>query len=108
MHYEIEQAGAGDDHRPDVGTHAEPEHWHTVNVLNADAAALRHARASPGLRRPDARDAAGGRGGRRRRARAGRGGHTRSEVNTRACPQLSQTTAAARWMAPRKWTARLS
>src|SRR4051794_17364764 len=26
----------------------------------------------------------------------------------RACPQLSQTTAAARWMAPRKWTARLS
>src|SRR4051812_32116595 len=27
---------------------------------------------------------------------------------SRACPQLSQTTAAARWMAPRKWTARLS
>ena len=26
----------------------------------------------------------------------------------RACPQLSQTTAAARWRAPRKWTARLS
>ena len=26
----------------------------------------------------------------------------------RACPQLSQMTAAARWMAPRKWTARLS
>ena len=29
-------------------------------------------------------------------------------MRTRACPQLSQTTAAARWMAPRKWTARLS
>ena len=35
--YEIEQAGAGDGHRPDVGTHAEPERWHVVNVFNADA-----------------------------------------------------------------------
>ena len=35
MHYEIEQAG--DEHRPDVGTHAEPERWHVVNVFNADA-----------------------------------------------------------------------
>ena len=31
MHYEIEQAG------PDVGTRAEPERWHAVNVFNADA-----------------------------------------------------------------------
>ena len=37
MHYEIEQAGLGREHRPDVGTHAEPERWHVVNVLNADA-----------------------------------------------------------------------
>jgi hypothetical protein len=37
MHYEIEQAGAGDGHRPDVGTHAEPERWHVVRVFNADA-----------------------------------------------------------------------
>jgi hypothetical protein len=37
MHYEIEQAGAGDGHRPDVGTHAEPVRWHVVNVFNADA-----------------------------------------------------------------------
>ena len=37
MHYEIEQAGAGDEHRPDVGTHAEPERWHVVNVFNAGA-----------------------------------------------------------------------
>ena len=37
MHYEIEQAGAGDEHRPDVGTHAEPERWHVVKVFNADA-----------------------------------------------------------------------
>jgi hypothetical protein len=35
--YEIEQAGAGDEHRPDVGTHAEPERWHVVKVFNADA-----------------------------------------------------------------------
>jgi len=25
MHYEIEQAGPGREHRPDVGTQAEPE-----------------------------------------------------------------------------------
>ena len=37
MHYEIEQAGLGREHGPDVGTHAEPERWHVVNVLNADA-----------------------------------------------------------------------
>ena len=37
MHYEVEQAGAGDGHRPDVGTHAEPERWHVVKVFNADA-----------------------------------------------------------------------
>jgi hypothetical protein len=36
-HYEIEQAGAGQEHNPDVGTHAEPERWHVVNVFNADA-----------------------------------------------------------------------
>ena len=37
MHYEVEQAGTGGEHRPDVGTHAEPERWHVVKVLNADA-----------------------------------------------------------------------
>jgi hypothetical protein len=37
MRYEVEQAGAGDEHEPDVGTHAEPERWHVVNVFNADA-----------------------------------------------------------------------
>ena len=36
-HYEVEQAGAGQEHEPDVGTHAEPERWHVVNVFNADA-----------------------------------------------------------------------
>src|SRR4051812_28895890 len=36
MHYEIEQAGVGDKHRPDVGTHAEPARWHAVNVFDAD------------------------------------------------------------------------
>ena len=36
-HYEIEQTGAGREPGPDVGTHAEPEHWHVVNVFNADA-----------------------------------------------------------------------
>ena len=36
-HYEIEQAGAGDEHGPDIGTHAEPERWHVVRVFNADA-----------------------------------------------------------------------
>jgi hypothetical protein len=37
MHYEVEQAGAGQEHEPDVGTRAEPERWHVVNVFNADA-----------------------------------------------------------------------
>ena len=37
MHYEIEQAGPGHEHRPDVGTRAEPQRWHVVNVFNADA-----------------------------------------------------------------------
>jgi hypothetical protein len=37
MRYEVEQAGTGDEHRPDVGTHAEPERWHVVSVFNADA-----------------------------------------------------------------------
>ena len=37
MHYEVEQAGAGGEHHPDVGTHAEPERWHVVNAFNADA-----------------------------------------------------------------------
>jgi hypothetical protein len=36
MHDEIEQAGPGREHSPDGGTHAEPERWHVVNVLNAD------------------------------------------------------------------------
>ena len=35
-HYEVEQAGAGEGHRPDVGTHAEPERWHVVNIFDAD------------------------------------------------------------------------
>ncbi len=30
------------------------------------------------------------------------------DCNVRACPRTSQTTAAVRWMAPRKWLARLS
>ena len=37
MHYEVEQVGSGHEHGPDVGTHAEPERWHVVNVFNADA-----------------------------------------------------------------------
>ncbi len=37
MRYEIEQAGLGREHGPDVGTHAEPERWHVVKVFNADA-----------------------------------------------------------------------
>ena len=37
MHYEVEQAGAGEEHRPAVGTHTEPERWHVVRVFNADA-----------------------------------------------------------------------
>jgi hypothetical protein len=36
MHYEIEQAGLGHEHGPDVGAHAEPEPWHVVMVFNAD------------------------------------------------------------------------
>jgi hypothetical protein len=36
-HYEIEQAGTGGEHRPDIGTHAEPERWHVVKVFDADA-----------------------------------------------------------------------
>src|SRR4051812_34674936 len=71
MHYEIEQAGPGHEHRPDVGTHAGPERWHVVNVFNADAVALRHSRAGPDLPRPDPGDAADRAGDRRRRARAG-------------------------------------
>src|SRR5689334_2405813 len=37
MHYEVERAGLGHEHGPDVGTHAEPERWHVVDVVNADA-----------------------------------------------------------------------
>ena len=37
MHYEVEQAGAGNGHRPDVGTHAVPKRWRVVRALNADA-----------------------------------------------------------------------
>ena len=37
MRYEVEQAGLGREPGPDVGTHAEPERWHVVNVLDADA-----------------------------------------------------------------------
>ena len=37
MHYEIEQAGLGREHGPDVGAHARPKRWHKVNVLTADA-----------------------------------------------------------------------
>jgi hypothetical protein len=37
MHYEIEQAGDGNEHRPGVGMHAVPKRWHVVNVFNADA-----------------------------------------------------------------------
>jgi hypothetical protein len=36
MHYEIEQAGPGHEGEPDVGTHAEPERWHVVNVFDTD------------------------------------------------------------------------
>jgi hypothetical protein len=36
MHYEVEQAGADQEHEPDVGTHADPVPWHAVNVFNAD------------------------------------------------------------------------
>ena len=36
-HYEIEQAVLGRKPGPDVGTHAEPESWHVVNVFNVDA-----------------------------------------------------------------------
>ena len=37
VHYEVEQADAGDEHRPDVGTRVEPERWRVVRALNADA-----------------------------------------------------------------------
>ena len=37
MHYEIEQAGPGREHGPNVGTRAEPDRWHVVKVFNADA-----------------------------------------------------------------------
>ena len=37
MHYEIEQAGLGHQHGPDVGAHAGPESWHVVRAFNADA-----------------------------------------------------------------------
>ena len=40
MRYEIEQAGLGREHGPDVGTRAEPKRWHVVRVLNADAAPM--------------------------------------------------------------------
>jgi hypothetical protein len=40
MHYEVEQAGAGHEHNPDVGTHAEPERRHVVKVFDADADAV--------------------------------------------------------------------
>jgi hypothetical protein len=35
MRYEIEQAGAGREHEPDVGTHVEPAGWHVVKVSDA-------------------------------------------------------------------------
>src|SRR5690242_17780602 len=37
MHYEIEQAGPGHEHGPEVGSHAEPDRWHVVDVFDADA-----------------------------------------------------------------------
>ena len=37
MHDEIEQAGLGHEHGPDVGTHAGPERWHVVMVFERDA-----------------------------------------------------------------------
>ena len=36
MRYEVGRVGAGDEHRPDVGTHAEPERWHVVRVFDSD------------------------------------------------------------------------
>jgi hypothetical protein len=33
MRYEVEQTG-GSEHRPDAGTHAEPERWHVVRVFD--------------------------------------------------------------------------
>ena len=41
MYYQIEQAGPGHEHRPDVGTHAEPECRHVVNALDTDAVPMR-------------------------------------------------------------------
>ena len=40
MHYEIEQAGDGSEHRPGSGPHAVPKRWRMVRVLNADAAPM--------------------------------------------------------------------
>src|SRR4051794_34280708 len=80
MHYEIEQAGPDHEHGPDVGTHAEPERWHVVNVFNADAAALRHVPAGPDLRRTDSRYTADRTGKRRGRARADGHEHTMRHV----------------------------
>jgi hypothetical protein len=36
MHYEIEQAGLGREHGPDVGTNAEPERWQVVAIIDAE------------------------------------------------------------------------
>ena len=63
MHYEVEQAGAGHEHSPDVGTHAEPERWHVVKVFNADAVPMplpvRHARPGAGPTSPGPRARSG-------------------------------------------------
>ena len=36
MHYEIEQAGLGREPGPDVGSHAEPERWHVVAIIDTE------------------------------------------------------------------------
>jgi hypothetical protein len=36
MYYEIEQAGLGHEPGPRVGTHAEPERWHVVAVIDTE------------------------------------------------------------------------
>jgi hypothetical protein len=41
MHYEVEQLGTGHEGEPDVGTHADHERWHVVNVFDADAVPMR-------------------------------------------------------------------
>jgi len=62
MRDEVEQAGAGQEHGPDVGTHAAPERWRVVVVFDADAVptplrfdtltqALAHLAQTPGCRR---------------------------------------------------------